>query len=278
VRFAGAAGIADNAWSWARVLGLLLAGHAGLALLVLLGRGVTLSPRGIGADVSRAPVDPDARTFVCFFALAPAVAIGILTLITGRPDSFIAPALVVLSGLAVIVVAPDRIRVVHQRLTQSMWAALLLVPPLIVALAVPLLPWTLAIDLRVSLPAAEMGRFFAESFERRTGQPLAIVTGDTHVAALVALTAPSRPSLYVLTTPELSPRVTRQDIDAKGAVVVWPATTTRGIPPASIQERLPGLVPELPRAFERTFQGRLPLTRTGWSVIRPSGAPPAPPR
>jgi 4-amino-4-deoxy-L-arabinose transferase-like glycosyltransferase len=278
VRFAGASGVADNAWSWVRVLGLLLAGHAGLALLALLGRGFTLSPRGIGAEILRAPVDPDARPFIYFFALAPAVAIGIITLVTGRPDSFIAPALVVLSGLAVVVAAPDRIRIVHQRATQYMWAALLLVPPLLVALAVPLLPWTLAVDLRVSLPAAEMGRFFAENFERRTGRPLAIVTGDSHIAALVALTAPSRPSLYVLTTPELSPRVTRQDIEAKGAVVVWPATTTRGIPPTSIQERLHGLVPELPRAFERTVQGRLPLTRIGWSVIRPSGAAVAPSR
>ena len=151
---------------------------------------------------------------------------------------FIAPALVVLSALAVIVAAPDRIRIVHQRLTQYAWAALLLLPPLIVALAVTLLPWTLAVDLRVAQPAAEMGRFFAENFERRTGRPLAIVTGDSHTAALVALTAPSRPSLYFLATPELSPWVTRQDIEGKGAVVVWPTTGTRGLPPASIQERL----------------------------------------
>ena len=53
--------------------------------------------------------------------------------------------------------------------------------------------------------------------------------------------------------------MTRQDIEGKGAVVVWPATGTRGLPPASIQERLSGLVPEVPRAFERRFQGRLPL-------------------
>ncbi len=93
---------------------------------------------------------------------------------------------------------------------------LLLLPPLIVALAVLLLPWTFAVDLRVAQPAAEMGRFFAESFERRTGRPLAVVTGDTHTAALVALTAPSRPSLDFFAAPELSPWVTPQDIDDQG--------------------------------------------------------------
>ena len=270
--FAGFTEIADNAQTWLRTLGFLAMGHAGLAILVLLGRGVTLSPRGPAAEVERAPVEPDARSFVYFFALMPAVAIGLAALFTGRVENFVAPSLIVLSALAVIVAAPDRIRIVHQRLTQYAWAMLLVLPPLIVALAVTILPWTLAVDLRVAQPAAQMGRFFAESFERRTGRPLAVVTGDTHLAALIALTAPSRPSLYLFDTPELSPWVTRQDIDSKGAVVVWPSTSTRGLPPAPIQERFPALTPEVPRAFERRFQGRLPLARIGWAVIRPGAA------
>ena len=71
--------------------------------------------------------------------------------------------------------------------------------------------------------------------------------------------------------------VSAKDIDEKGAVVVWPATDTRGLPPASIREQFPNVVPEVPRAFERRFQGRLPLIRIGWAVIRPRAqvAPPA---
>ena len=79
---------------------------SGLPSWSLLGRGFTLSPRGPAAEVERAPVDPDARTFVYFFALAPAVAIGLLALFTGRAENFVAPPLVVLSALAVIVAAP----------------------------------------------------------------------------------------------------------------------------------------------------------------------------
>lgn len=267
--------IAANAWSWARTLGLLALGHIGLAVLVLLVRGFALAPRGPAVTVDREPVEPDARMFVIFFAFAPAVAIGIVALFTGRADSFLGPALVVLTALAVIVMAPDRLRIVHQRLAQFVWAALLVLPPLLVALAVVLLPWTLAVELQVAQPAAQMGTFFAENFERRTGRPLAIVTGDTRTAALVALMAPSRPSLYRLDAPALSPWVARRDIDEKGAVVVWPATSTRGLPPQSIQQPLPNLVPELPRAFARFFQGRLPLLRIGWAVVRPAGTPPA---
>jgi hypothetical protein len=29
------------------------------------------------------------------------------------------------------------------------------------------------------------------------------------------------------------------------------------------------MVPELPRAFDRAVQGRLPPVRLGWSVLRP---------
>ncbi len=272
VTLAGRASISINLWSWGHLLVMLIVGHAGLAVLVLLGRGFTLSRSGPALEIERSPIDPMARKFVYFFALTPALAVGLLAVITSRVD-FAAGPLVVLSGLAVIVAAGDRIRIAHHRLIGFAWAALLVLPPLIVAVSVPLLPWTLGIDLRVSQPAAEMGRFFAESFERRTGRPLAIVAGDARIAALVALAAPSRPSLYLDLTPERSSWVRRQDIAEKGAVVVWPATDTRGTPPAAIRERYPDLVPEVPpRAFSRRFQGWLPLTRVGWAVIRPRSA------
>jgi hypothetical protein len=65
--------------------------------------------------------------------------------------------------------------------------------------------------------------------------------------------------------------VTPAAIRTKGAIVVWPTTDTAGTPPAEIREQFPDLVPEVPRAFERAVQGRLPLLRIGWAVIRPQG-------
>jgi hypothetical protein len=114
-----------------------------------------------------------------------------------------------------------------------------------------------------------MGRFFADSFERRTGQPLAVVTGDPDTAALVALGAPSRPSVFFDADPARSPWVTADDIRQKGAVVVWLAADTTPTPPPDIRAYFPDLVAEVPRAFDRRVQGRLPLLRIGWGVIRP---------
>jgi hypothetical protein len=183
------------------------------------------------------------------------------------PVGGIAP-LVILSGLLVVVAAGDAIEFSRQRVVIAAWFGLLVVPPIMAVAALVVLPW-LNIDLRVTYPADAMGRFFAESFERRIGQPLRVVTGDPGIAALVALGAPSRPSLYLSAAPERSPWVTADTVKARGAIVVWPTTDTAGAPPPGIKERFPDLVPEVPRAFERSVQGRLPLMRIGWGLIRP---------
>lgn len=263
--------IEQNLRTWGGIVMSLVVAHAGFIVLVVLAHGLSWSPRGPAAQIERKPVDPQARLFVYFFALAPVVVIGFYSFVTNRPDSFISTPLVVLSGLAIVVASPDKLRIAHQRLTATAWIGLLALPPLIVALSVTVLPWIFPIDMRIAQPAGEMGRFFSESFQRRTGRPLEIVAGEPRTAALVALTAPVRPSLFLDATPERTPWVSRKDVEEKGAVVVWPATDTRGLPPVALRERFPNLVPEVPRAFERHFQGRLPLMRIGWAVIRPSG-------
>jgi hypothetical protein len=87
-----------------------------------------------------------------------------------------------------------------------------------------------------------MGQFFGDSFARRTGQPLEVVAGDQALASLVALGAPSRPSLYV-ETPSDDDRahVTKADIADKGAVIIWPATDTAGRPPPDVARQFPDL-------------------------------------
>jgi hypothetical protein len=74
---------------------------------------------------------------------------------------------------------------------------------------------------------------------------------------------------------ERSP-VTKQDIAEQGAVILWPAIDNAGRPPPEIARQFPDLAVEVPRAFVRQFQGRMPLMRVGWGMIRPRIA--APPR
>jgi hypothetical protein len=53
--------------------------------------------------------------------------------------------------------------------------------------------------------------------------------------------------------------------------VVWRAADTEGTPPPELAQRFPGLVPEVPRAFDWLVNGRQPLLRIGWAIVRPKG-------
>jgi hypothetical protein len=187
------------------------------------------------------------------------------------PLSGAAP-LLVLSGLAVVILAGDSIELHHQRVLGSAWVGFLVVPALFVPVVIALLPWTTGTELRVAQPASAMGRFFAESFARRTGRPLAIVGGDRRIAELVAVGAPDRPSVYFDADPAQASSINAAVIRDKGAVIVWPAAGTDPAPPPEIQANFPDLVPEVPHTFARPVRGRLPPLLIGWGVIRPATA------
>ncbi len=70
--------------------------------------------------------------------------------------------------------------------------------------------------------------------------------------------------------------VSPADAHVNGAVVVWPATDTPGTPPPPVKASFPDLVAEVPHAFDRSIQGRLPLLRMGWAAVRPQTALPSP--
>jgi len=253
-----------------RSVELLVLSHGGLIVLVALSSKWHLHSKEKVPVFVRSFTDPFGRRFVYFFALVPALAATLLAGLSGErqtPGS-LAPYLV-LSGLAAVVLAGNSIRWHRPRLVASAWSLLLAAPPLGMAAAIVTLPWLGMSGPGVDQPAAAMGRFFAENFERRTGTPLAIVAGELHTAALIALGAPTRPSLYLEATPQRTPWITADDVRRKGAVVAWPNDDTRAQVPAAIATGFPGLVAEVPRAFERPVQGRLPLLRIGWGVIRP---------
>jgi 4-amino-4-deoxy-L-arabinose transferase-like glycosyltransferase len=272
-----AASAGDNTAAWLRILIALALAHAGLVILVVLAVGWPRSRAAPTPPLQRQPVEAFAKTFVTVLAVMPALLATVIAVMIGRPAPIGGTApLVVLSGLAVVMAAGDSIALHHQRVLGFAWSGLLLVPAAFVPLLILLLPWAAAMDLKVAQPARAMGRFFAESFERRTGQPLAIVTGDAHTAALIALAAPSRPSVLFDAAPERSPWVTADDIRSKGAIVVWLAADTTPTPPPDIKAYFPDLVPEVPRTFDRPVQGRMAPLRIGWGVIRPGSVAAAP--
>jgi hypothetical protein len=201
----------------------------------------------------------------------PGLVATVLAAVFATPNSFGALGpLVIFSGLAIVMAAGDVIHLYRQRIVGVAWLVLLAAPLAVTLATVALGPWTLAVDLESGRPAAAMADFFTDSFQRRTGRPLRIVAGDIDDAGLVAAYSPDRPSLYLVDAPERTPWVTDKDIRENGAIIMWPSGDTAGAPPAAVTARFPDLVPEVPRSFERPVQGRLPLLRIGWALIRPA--------
>ena len=258
--------------AWARVLWNLSVAHAGILVFAVLASPWRL-PRGVRMPtVNRFAMQPLAKSMIYFFAIVPVFAATLAMVLFDQPHTLahVGP-LVVCSGLVVMVIAGNQIPLARQRMLSMAWVGLLAGPPLVLAVALVLLPWTLAVDFKVLYPADEIGRFFSETFERRTGKPLTIVTGDPEVASLIALYPGTRPSL-LMGAPVRSRWVTVADARVNGAVIVWLATDTPGTPPPAIRVAFPDIVVEVPRAFQRSIQGRLPLLRIGWAVIRPQTA------
>jgi hypothetical protein len=265
-------GIADfstRALNWVWLLVSLALAMSGMLLLVVLNSGWFGAKEQEAPIIYRPPVEPLARHFVYFFAIAPALAGSLVSGVLGL-DRVVGGSGVALlmSGLAAIVATGDLIQLRRQRILRSIWAAAVAAPALSVILATLILPWTGSGEVATSLPASSIAGFFGDSFERRTNQRLRAVTGDAQLASLVALDA-ARPHLYLQATPERTPWLTLARFNETGGVVVWRASDTAGTPPAELAQKFPGLAPEVPRAFEWLVTGRQPLLRIGWAIVRP---------
>jgi hypothetical protein len=263
------ADLRGRALHWALLLGALLLAMAGIFLLVLLNSGWFGRKLEDASIIYRPPVDPLARQFVYFFAIGPALA---GSLISGLLDfghvAGGAGIALLMSGLATIVAAGDVIYLRQQRLLRSVWAAVVIAPAAAAIAATIFLPWTSNGEVATSLPARAIANFFGDSFERRTNHPLRAVAGDAQLATLISLDA-GRPHLFLDAAPERTPWLNLAKFNETGGVVVWRASDTVGTPPPDIAQRFPGLVPEVPRAFEWLVTGRQPLLRIGWAIVRP---------
>jgi hypothetical protein len=257
---------------WAWLLAGLLFAMAGILILVVLNSAPFTHKEEDTPIVYRPPVDPLARQFVYFFAIAPALAGSLLAGLFGldRVAGGTGVALM-MSGLAVVVATGDLIHLRRQRLLRLVWAAIIVAPVLGVVANTLFLPWTEADEVATSLPAREIAQFFTDSFQRRTNQKLAAVAGDTEIASLIAL-GPGRPHLFNDAAPQRTPWMSLARFNETGGVVVWRASDTAGTPPPEIAKRFPNLAPEVPRSFDRLVNGRQPMLRIGWAIVRPRGS------
>lgn len=263
--------LGGRALRWGALLGGLVTAMAAIVALTILNSSWFARNMEEAPIIYRPPVDPLARRFVYFFAIAPALAgslvAGLFNLDHVAGGTGVA---LLMSGLAIVVAAGDLVHLHHQRLLRTVWAAAIAAPALLVVAVTVFLPWVGRAEVPTSLPASAIAHFFSDSFERRTSQRLRAVAGDPQLASLIAMDA-ARPHLLLDRTPQRTPWFAPSKFGDTGGIVVWRASDTAGTPPADIAQHFPGLVPEVPRAFEWLVNGRQPLLRIGWAIVRPKG-------
>jgi len=264
-------GLQDKVLGWGWLLAGLLVAVSGIAILLIANSRLMERKPEDAPIIYRPPVDPFARLFVYVFALVPPIGLSFFAALFGSDQVVGGDGIaLLLTGLAVIVASGDLIPLRRQQFLRSVWLLIVAAPAIAVLGLSFIQPWIASSEAKTSLPATEIGHFFGENFERRTGRPLAAVAGDAQLATLIGFAAPSRPHVMFDATPGQTPWLTPALFNQTGGVVVWRAADTAGTPPADIAQRFPGLVPEVPRAFEHRIRGRQALVRIGWSIVRPA--------
>ncbi|MDB5654787.1 MAG: hypothetical protein JWQ94_2400 [Tardiphaga sp.] len=261
--------LAGTAAQWGVLLLWLVAALAGVIVLTVMNWG-RMAPTSEDAPIIFRPaVDPLARNYVYFFALAPGLLGSLFAALYAleRPVGGAGIALL-LCGLAVVIATGDLVTLRRQRVLRKVWALAIAAPALAALAGALIVPWSGAAEQPTALPASDIARFFGDSFERRTGQKLQAVAGDAQLASLIGLGA-SRPHVLFDASSARTPWITPQMFAQTGGVVVWRAADTSGAPPPDIGFRFPDLVPEVPRAFDRLVNGREPPLRIGWAIVRP---------
>src|SRR6185295_5247308 len=134
-----------------------------IVLLTILNSGWFARHAGEAPIIYRPPVDPLARDFVYFFAIAPAL-LGSFLAGLFNFDHVVGGAGVALlmSGLAVIVATGDLLHLRRQRVLRTVWAAALAAPALAVIATTFFVPWFGAAEVPTSLPAKAIAAFFGD--------------------------------------------------------------------------------------------------------------------
>ena len=173
-----------------------------------------------------------------------------------------------MSGLAVIVATGDLVHLRRQRLLRSVWAAALVAPALAVIATTLFLPWTGG-GRGGDLAAGESDRAFLRRQFRAAHQPAAARGGRRSAARGLDRDEPrasaSAARRHAGTDAVAVGREIQRDRRRRGLARLRHV----GTPPPDIAQRFPGLVPEVPRAFEWLVTGRQPLLRIGWAIVRP---------
>jgi hypothetical protein len=248
-----------------------LVGHVGLVVLVVVASSMFAADRTTAPEFVRAPVDRHALRTMLLIAVVPALlALALGLAYDVRQPVTAASPLFLYSGVLVMLLAPDVVRIHRQRSVTIAALALLALPPALDAAAALSSPWVGERGRPTNWPAAAAGRYLNDVYKSRTGLRLEYVIGAAELASAVAFGAPDRPHVFVDADPRRAPWIDATRLRQRGAIVVWPVVGLNAAPPAELARRLPPLAGEAVVPLNWVRPGRLDPVRLGWAMIPPA--------
>ncbi len=140
-------------------------------------------------------------------------------------------------------------------------------------------PYVKGKDLRIHFPGKALGESLTKAWERRFGEPLPVVVGDTWVAGNAAYHAGGsfarRPHVFIQGDYRISPWIQPVILHERGAVIVWcsgkcaDAEEARRMPP-SYKALFPDAEIQQPLTLSRHTQAALPQAVVGWAIVPPA--------
>nr|WP_246432890.1 glycosyltransferase family 39 protein [Rhodopseudomonas rhenobacensis] len=267
-------GLVPRVWAGLKFLFAQLGYHAGLIVVVLLAMIPKLPLQGQPVAIELGRPSLFDKSLVLMAAFLPLLMIGAMTSWAGvdqRPE--IGGSLVALSGLAMVMLLPQRSVLRAPRLVTTIWLLVLIGLPIghvvfINAKAngsgqVPTQMW----------PARELSGAMQAIWNSKSLRRLDIVTGDFKQAGFVALYASPRPSVFIDADFRKSPWVTPERLKQSGTLVIW---ATSDFPrtdeiPEPYRAALEGLTPTLGTMVLPLGHGK--SQTYGWAVMLPEGTP-----
>ncbi|MCC6948126.1 MAG: glycosyltransferase family 39 protein [Bradyrhizobiaceae bacterium] len=248
----------------------VLVGHVGLLIMVALASRWFASDGEIAPVFMRPPLEDFGRRCVLVIALVPPLlALAAAAYFGGRYTPGAAAPLVLYSGLLVIVLTGDALRVHRQRLVAVAALTLLILPPVLDLATAFSSPWVGERGRATNWPAASAARYITDVYRTRTGKPLEYVVGEVQTASAIALLSRDRPHVFIDADSARAPWADRNKLEAAGGVVIWPARGADASPPAALAANLPPLVPEAPLTLRWVRPGNLDFIRLGWAIVPP---------
>ena len=182
-------------------------------------------------------IDHDARRFLIVFALGPLLALMAIAVASGiNTKPAWTASMSTTSGLLAIALASGRFTESGFRRLISGAAAVLIGIAAVYA-ADSLLGNRAQGRYRpqqASWPAVEIAHLALQAWSQEAGAPLHVVVGETRLAGVVALAAPTDPSVLSEGEYWRSPWVTPERVKREGALIIW--SEPGGLPPNRMRE------------------------------------------